>query len=297
MACNYFITGGTGTLGSETVKQLLLLPDTEKITIFSRDELKQKKMRNQFKDNRLHFVIGDVKDYESLKMAFHGKIDYVFHFAALKHIDVCEENPSECIKTNFYGTQNIVNLVIEKDIKKLIFSSTDKAINPINIYGMSKLMAEKMIRNIDAQDSCNRFLIFRWGNVLGSRGSLLDIIKKSLLDSNEILLARCHDENEKVTRFFVLIQDAVEFMIACKDQYNVNDCLVPPMKGAQIDRLVAITAEMLKIVCYSLNYYRLPVIEKSHEEIRFAPWKEVVSSKDVPQYTDEELTSMIKRCL
>lgn len=291
---NYFITGGTGTLGRETARQLLTSKDTGKIIIFSRDELKQKQMKSEFNDPRLQFVIGDVKDYDSLKRSVHGEIDYLFHFAALKHIDVCEENPAECLKTNFHGTQNVVNLVIKKNIRKMIFSSTDKAVNPINIYGMSKFMAEKMIRNTNQEIPFNRFLIFRWGNVLGSRGSLVDIVKENLEKKDVINIAN-FSNSEDVTRFFILIENAVQFMLSNRDSLS-KQCLVPVMKGTPIKKVINAVAEALGHPSYRCGYYSLPRTEKAHEEMIFSG-DVSVNSREVDQFSHEELLMMVKRCL
>ena len=171
------ITGGTGSFGKEFSKQILKKYKPKKLIIFSRDELKQSEMSQDkyFKGKKnLRFFIGDIRDYQRLRMALR-EVDYVVHAAALKQVPAAEYNPIECIKTNIFGAENIINASIDNGVKKVIALSTDKAVNPINLYGASKLSSDKLFQsanNLTGNLDC-KFSVVRYGNVIGSRGSVL----------------------------------------------------------------------------------------------------------------------------
>ncbi len=177
---NILITGGTGSLGNQLVEKLLQENLVNKIVIFSRDELKQYEMAAKFGHNeKLRFFIGDVRDVTRLKMAFRD-IDIVIHAAALKHVPVCEYNPFEAIKTNIMGAQNVIDAAFEAEVKKVIALSTDKAANPINLYGATKLASDKLFIAANSYTGGRNtvFSVVRYGNVLGSRGSVIPIFIK-----------------------------------------------------------------------------------------------------------------------
>ena len=196
------ITGGTGSFGQACVENLLNNSNARRIIIFSRDELKQSEMASRLAahDSRLRFFIGDVRDKDRLERAFEG-VDYVIHAAALKQVPILEYNPSEAIKTNVLGTQNVIDAAINKKVKRVLLISTDKAANPANLYGATKLCAEKLMvnGNFYSGESGTRLSVVRYGNVLGSRGSLLHIINKQR-ERGEVTIT-----HEDMTRFWITL--------------------------------------------------------------------------------------------
>ena len=173
------ITGGTGSFGKVCVKHLIKNFKLKKIIVLSRDELKQFEMQQQIKDKRVRYFIGDIRDYSRLKFALKD-VDYIFHAAALKQVPAAEYNPIECINTNVYGTENLIKAAIECKVKKVLMLSTDKAVNPINLYGATKLCAEKLFINANylAGSQNTSFSVARYGNVINSRGSVIPFFKK-----------------------------------------------------------------------------------------------------------------------
>ena len=173
------ITGGTGSFGKQCVETLLKHHQPKKIIVYSRDELKQYEMAQKFYSPIMRYFIGDVRDEQRLGMAMR-EVDYVIHAAALKHIPVAEYNPMECIKTNINGADNVINVALEQGVEKVIALSTDKAVNPINLYGATKLAADKLFvaANNIVGDRRTRFSVVRYGNVLGSRGSVVPFFQQ-----------------------------------------------------------------------------------------------------------------------
>lgn len=174
------ITGGTGSFGRHYVKKLLDQYSPKKIIIFSRDELKQFEMQQQFPQDCIRFFIGDVRDRDRLIMAMRG-VDYVIHAAALKQVPAAEYNPMECIKTNVHGAENVIHAALECKVEKVIALSTDKAANPINLYGATKLCSDKLFvaaNNLVGLDRPTRFSVVRYGNVVGSRGSVVPFSRR-----------------------------------------------------------------------------------------------------------------------
>ena len=205
---NILITGGTGSFGTEAINFLLKKTKLKKLIIFSRDENKQYLLENTIKDKRLRFFLGDVRDEERLIMAFRN-VDYIIHAAAQKHVPSSEYNPFESIKTNVFGAQAIISAAIKTKIKKVISLSTDKACNPINLYGATKLCSEKLFINANQLSGKNgtKFSVVRYGNVIASRGSVIPFFKELSKDpKNKIPLT---DRN--MTRFFISLSDAVFF--------------------------------------------------------------------------------------
>ena len=205
---NILITGGTGSFGTEAINFLLKKTKLKKLIIFSRDENKQYLLENTIKDKRLRFFLGDVRDEERLIMAFRN-VDYIIHAAAQKHVPSSEYNPFESIKTNVFGAQAIISAAIKTKIKKVISLSTDKACNPINLYGATKLCSEKLFINANQLSGKNgtKFSVVRYGNVIASRGSVIPFFRElSKNPKNKIPLT---DRN--MTRFFISLSDAVFF--------------------------------------------------------------------------------------
>ena len=238
------ITGGTGSFGKSFILHTLInYPGVERIVVYSRDELKQFEMANQpdfikYSD-RLRFFIGDVRDKERLLMAFEG-VDVVIHAAALKQIPACEYNPFEAIKTNVLGAQNIIEAAILKGVKKVIALSTDKACSPINLYGATKLCSDKLLvaGNAYAGKHCTRFSVVRYGNVLGSRGSVIPYFRKLIRDGAKELPIT--DFN--MTRFWLNLDEAVEMVLIAIESMLGGELFVkkiPSMKIIDLAKAMA----------------------------------------------------------
>ncbi len=218
------ITGGTGSLGNALSAYLLKNTALRRIIIYSRDELKQHEMRQRFNDDpRLRFFIGNVRDLDRLRRAFTG-VDYVIHAAALKQVPAAEYNPFECIKTNVIGGQNVIEAALDCGIKKLVALSTDKACNPINLYGATKLCSDKLFvaGNAYAGGSETRFSVVRYGNVSGSRGSVVPLFKKLAAQVGEVTIT-----DERMTRFWITIENAVELVMDSFAQMEGGEIFVP----------------------------------------------------------------------
>jgi UDP-N-acetylglucosamine 4,6-dehydratase/5-epimerase len=233
---NILITGGTGSFGNEFVSYLLKNYKCNKVIVFSRDELKQHDMKIKFnKFKNLRFLIGDIRDLERLKFAFKG-VDYVVHAAALKQVPIAEYNPLEFIKTNIIGSSNIVTAALDNRVKKVMALSTDKAVNPINLYGASKLCAEKIFIDANAITGTDstKFSIVRYGNVLNSRGSLIPLILKAKLENKtEVPLT-----DKRMTRFFISLNEAVKFVISSMEFMDKGEIFVPKMPSVYIKDLI-----------------------------------------------------------
>lgn len=201
-----FITGGTGSWGHELILQLLSL-NPKKIIVFSRNEERQVQMRRLIEDPRLSFFIGDIRDRKALVAGLKG-VDYVFHLAALKHVPVCEEQPLEALKTNVTGTENVIEAAIENGVKKVINVSTDKAADPVNFYGMTKAIGEKLIIYANHLHSDTAFICVRGGNVLGSSGSVLQLFKDQIKQKNEVSIT-----DKRMTRFFLTKEKTIQLLL------------------------------------------------------------------------------------
>ena len=225
------VTGGTGSFGQRCVRTLLTGSLAKKIIIFSRDELKQSEMQVQLSDPReqLRFFIGDVRDLERLQRAFAG-VNYVIHAAALKQVPMVEYNPFEAVKTNILGTQNVVNAAIDQGVEKVILVSTDKAANPANLYGATKLCAEKLFvnGNVYSGEGGTQFSVVRYGNVLGSRGSLLKVIEQQRA-SGELTIT-----HEEMTRFWITLDQGVGFVLDCLRAMRGGEIFIPKIPSMRI---------------------------------------------------------------
>ena len=238
------ITGGTGSFGNAATEYLLKNVKLKKIIIFSRDENKQLEMSNRFKSKHLRFFIGDVRDGSRLDMALKN-VDYVLHAAALKQVPAAEYNPFECIKTNVNGTQALILACIKNKVKKIVGLSTDKACNPVNLYGATKLCAEKLF--INANQFTNKketsFSVVRYGNVLASRGSVIPYFK-DLIAKGEKSLPLTHKE---MTRFFISLQDAVKFVLNMLKISNGGEIFIPKMPSIHILDLIKIINKKIDV--------------------------------------------------
>ncbi|MEI6154434.1 MAG: polysaccharide biosynthesis protein, partial [Deltaproteobacteria bacterium] len=210
------ITGGTGSFGKKATEIILTRYKPKKLIIFSRDELKQFEMAQQFPDSKydcIRYFIGDVRDKERLYRAFHG-VDYAIHAAALKQVPAAEYNPFEAVKTNIIGAQNVINVAIDQGVKKVIALSTDKAANPINLYGATKLCSDKLFiaGNSYAGDDDTKFSVVRYGNVIGSRGSVIPFFLK--LRKTGVLPIT----DPRMTRFWITLEQGVDFVLSCLER-------------------------------------------------------------------------------
>jgi UDP-N-acetylglucosamine 4,6-dehydratase len=287
----YVVLGGTGTLGKAIIRQLSF-QDYSEIVCYSRCELKQKQMQKEFKSfPRLSFRLGDIRSYDNLLPAIHGA-DVIFHVAALKHVDVLEENPEESIQTNILGTLNVADAAINSGVKRVIFSSTDKAVDPINVYGMCKGISEKVLLRRNEIQSDTRFSIYRWGNVLGSRGSVLQSFIDSLKKEKRVYIT--HSE---MTRFWIRIEDAVRFIFDTYPTDSGQHVLIPPIKSAPLSALIRILAELIGIKDFEFVTTGLRRGEKIHETLRSMHEFFPLDSKNGLRYSDQELREILKDTL
>jgi UDP-N-acetylglucosamine 4,6-dehydratase len=227
------ITGGTGSFGNKFVEIMLARHRPRRLCIFSRDEWKQSEMMARFKDPSLRFFIGDVRDRERLVRAMHG-VDIVFHAAALKQISACEYNPFEAIQTNVLGAKNVIDAAIDEGVKRVIGISTDKCVNPINLYGATKLCAEKLFvqGNVYGHPRGTAFSVVRYGNVVGSRGSVVPIFAAQRASGRVTVTDRA------MTRFWIALADGVEFAIRGAQLMRGGEIFVPKIPSMRIMDLV-----------------------------------------------------------
>lgn len=225
------ITGGTGSFGKKYTRTILSRFNPKRIVIYSRDELKQFEMQQEFDDPRMRFFIGDVRDRDRLAQGMQG-IDYVIHAAALKQVPAAEYNPMECIKTNIHGAENVISAALQNDVEKILALSTDKAANPINLYGATKLASDKLFvaANNIAGGHPSRFSVVRYGNVVGSRGSVVPFFKR-LIKSGSDHLPITH---EKMTRFWISLQDGVDFVLKNFERMIGGEIFVPKIPSVRI---------------------------------------------------------------
>ncbi len=230
------ITGGTGSFGKAFTKYVLTHYDPKKIIIYSRDEFKQFNMANDFKEykDKLRFFIGDVRDIERMKRAFNG-VDYVIHAAAMKQVPACEYNPNEAIKTNIHGAQNVIEASLDCGVKKVVALSTDKAVNPVNLYGGTKLVSDKLFIAANAYTGENdlSFSIVRYGNVAGSRGSVIpffdDIIQKG---GKELPIT-----DYRMTRFWISLDEGVQLVIKALEEAKGGETFISKIPSFKITDL------------------------------------------------------------
>jgi UDP-N-acetylglucosamine 4,6-dehydratase/5-epimerase len=233
------IVGGSGSWGQELTRQLLQREPETEITVYSRGEHRQVSMHVMFNDPRLKFVIGDIRDADSLKRAARG-MDTIFHLAALKHVPVCERNPEEAIKTNIAGTLNAVNVALEQEVGRFVLVSTDKAVDPINVYGVSKSMAEKVVINANLQSEGTIFVCIRGGNVLGTQGSVVPLFKEQILRANEITIT-----DPAMTRYLMRLEEAISLIFKASSEAIGGEIFVMKMPSARITDLADVMIKNL----------------------------------------------------
>jgi UDP-N-acetylglucosamine 4,6-dehydratase/5-epimerase len=225
------ITGGTGSLGKSLIKYLLAETKVRRIAILSRDELKQQHLRVQLNDDsRLRWFLGDIRDLDRLKRAFHG-VDYVIHAAALKQVDTGEYNPMEFIKTNVLGSQNVIDAAIDAGVKNVVALSTDKASSPINLYGATKLTADKLFVAANNYSFVygTTFAVVRYGNVMGSRGSVIPFFREMNAQGRPLPIT-----DLRMTRFWISIESAVKFVVDSLEMMTGGELYVPRIPSMKI---------------------------------------------------------------
>lgn len=229
------ITGGTGSFGRRFVKTILKYYKPRRVIVYSRDELKQFEMQQTFNTPEMRYFIGDVRDPERLSQAMRG-VDYVIHAAALKQVPAAEYNPMECIKTNIHGAQNVINAAIENEVEKVIALSTDKAANPINLYGATKLASDKLFvaANNLTGGHRTRFSVVRYGNVAGSRGSVVPLFQKLIAEGAKELPVT----DPRMTRFWITLQDGIYFVLRSFERMQGGEIFVPKLPSMRITDLV-----------------------------------------------------------
>ncbi|MGP7818527.1 UDP-N-acetylglucosamine 4,6-dehydratase (inverting) [Niallia sp. 01092] len=248
------VTGGTGSFGRKFISKILDM-NVQKVIVFSRDELKQYEMAQEYTDSRMRFFIGDVRDKDRLYRAFEG-VDIVIHAAALKHVGACEYNPFEAVKTNIHGAQNIIEAAIDKGVQKVIALSTDKACSPVNLYGATKLASDKLFvaANSYVGDKETSFAVVRYGNVVGSRGSVVPFFKK-MKETGELPIT-----DERMTRFWITLEQGVQFVLDSLERMHGGEIFIPKIPSMKVvDLAKAIAPEC------SIKYVGIRAGEKIHE--------------------------------
>jgi UDP-N-acetylglucosamine 4,6-dehydratase/5-epimerase len=240
------VTGGTGSFGKKFVEMMMNEYHPARLIVYSRDELKQHEMRMAgFDHPDLRYFIGDIRDLPRLRRAFNG-VDLVVHAAALKQVPACEYNPMEAVKTNILGSSNVVDAALDAGVEKVLALSTDKAVNPVNLYGATKLAAEKLMiqSNAYAGGMTTRFSCVRYGNVVGSRGSVVPLFIQQR-DGGEITLT-----DDRMTRFWISLEQGVRFVIRCIEDMHGGEVFVPKipsMKMTDLAKAIAPDAQIRNI--------------------------------------------------
>lgn len=251
------ITGGTGSFGRALTKRLLD-SKARRVAIFSRDELKQLEMKNEYQDKRLRFFLGDIRDSSRLDIALHN-VDYVVHAAALKQVDTGEYNPMEFVKTNIVGSQNVIDACIRNRVKKVVALSTDKASSPINLYGATKLTADKLFSAANNYSSGygTLFSVVRYGNVMGSRGSVIPLFKQLAAENKTFTIT-----DKRMTRFWITLEQAVEFVLNSIEIMQGGELYVPRIPSMRV-------MDLAQAIKKDFNYREIGIRpgEKLHEEM------------------------------
>ena len=253
------VTGGTGSFGKEFLRTILERHDPDRVVVFSRDELKQYDMRvTSGEDARVRYFLGDIRDRDRLNMALHG-VDYVVHAAALKQVDTAEYNPMEFVKTNILGSENVIQASLDCGVKKVVALSTDKASSPANLYGATKLTADKLFisSNHYAVDGSTRFAVVRYGNVMGSRGSVIPFFRRLAAAGERLPIT-----DLRMTRFWITLPQAVDFVISSFDDMSGGELYVPRIPSVRVMDLAEAIAPRTETVEVGIRPG-----EKLHEEM------------------------------
>ncbi len=266
------VTGGSGSWGNELVRQLLEHANCpDEIRIYSRGEHKQVEMKAYYQNPKLKFIIGDIRDKNILHFAMKG-VDTVFHLAALKHVPVCEDNPWEAILTNIYGTQNVIEAAIANNVKLVVDVSTDKAVDPFNLYGVTKSAGEKLIINANKLNSSCKFICVRGGNVIGTNGSVIPLFKSQILADNKITIT-----DAEMTRFLMSTKQAIGLIFEAIKRYESGDIFVLRMPAATVMTIAKSMIELFGDTDTKVEVIGKRQGEKMHELL--------VSKNEIP-FTD-----------
>ncbi len=270
------ITGGTGSFGKAFIQHALAHLNPRRLAVLARDELKQSELRPRFDDPRMRWFIGDIRDRDRLMRAFHG-VDYIIHAAALKQVDTAEYNPFEYVKTNVLGSQNVVDAAIDSGVKQVVALSTDKASSPINLYGATKLTADKLfIAANNYAGRATRFAVVRYGNVVGSRGSVIPYFKQCLAAGDPLPIT-----DRAMTRFWITLPQAVQFVVEAFETMTGGELFVPRIPSMRITDLVEAMAPGYPTIDIGIRPG-----EKLHEEM--------ISSEDSLRTVRQETRYIVK---
>jgi len=269
------VTGGTGSFGNALAGSLLD-KDLAEIRIFSRDEKKQDDMRKYFKNSKLKFYIGDVRDYDSIMNAMRG-VDFVFHAAALKQVPSCEFHPLQATKTNAIGTENILESAVVCNVKRVICLSTDKAVYPINAMGISKALMEKIAVAKSRNSNTTTICVTRYGNVMASRGSVIPLFVNQIVTGNPITITDPH-----MTRFMMTLEDAVELVLYAFNNGHQGDIFVQKAPAARIDTLALALSDLMHKPRHEINIIGTRHGEKLYEVLLSR--EEMVEAEDLGDY-------------
>ncbi|NKB17245.1 MAG: UDP-N-acetylglucosamine 4,6-dehydratase (inverting) [Pseudanabaena sp. CRU_2_10] len=288
------ITGGTGSFGKQCVKTLLRDRQPKKVIVYSRDELKQYEMSQEFDSPIMRYFIGDVRDRDRIQLAMRG-VDYVIHAAALKHIPIAEYNPMECIKTNIDGSNNVINASLECGVKKVIALSTDKAVNPINLYGATKLAADKLFvaANNIAGDLITRFAVVRYGNVVGSRGSVVPFFQKLVMEgAQEIPIT-----DPRMTRFWITLQQGVDLVLNSFQRMQGGEIFVPKIPSMKMTDLAAALAPNITLKIIGIRpgeklHEAMCPVEVAHITLEFSDHYVIAPTIEYPYSTDYKCNAL-----
>lgn len=307
------ITGGTGSFGKAFLLECLK-KNPRQVRIFSRDELKQAQLKEEINDGRVEWLLGDIRDYERLCVALEG-VDIVVHAAAMKRIEKCERDPQEALKTNILGSANVVNASLRQNVECAILISTDKAVYPVNLYGATKLTAEKIWIQSNTYRGKNhrtKFSVVRYGNVLGSRGSVINLFK------DQIAKGVIKVTDQRMTRFFITLQEAVDLVQLALEMQQGGEIFIPKLKSASIYQLAKLVAGKIPIEITSqrggeklhetlvtleersrlVSYKHFSVINPEVVTWSYKPWRSeerhwVENSDQADKYTDQELNGLL----
>lgn len=259
---SYLVTGGTGSFGQAIVRALLDDPATSRLVVFSRDELKQHQMRlDGYTDERLRFFIGDVRDRDRLRRAMNG-VDTVVHAAALKQVDTCEYNPLEAVRTNVDGTANVIGAALDTDVQRVLALGTDKAVDPTNLYGATKLVAEKLVVDANAYSGADGplFAATRYGNVISSRGSVLPVFQAQHAAGLPLTVT-----DPSMTRFVLTVAQGVTFVLACLDSMVGGEVFIPKLPAVSVSTICDAVQEVGTMIRRVRSITGLRPGEKMHE--------------------------------
>ncbi len=307
------ITGGTGSFGKAFLRDVLT-KNPRQVRIYSRDELKQAQLKEEFNDPRILWLLGDIRDSERLLMAMEG-VDVVIHAAAMKRIEACEKDPQEAIKTNVNGTANVINASLKSNVSHAILISTDKAVYPVNLYGATKLCAEKTWLQSNTYRGKNhptKFSVVRYGNVLGSRGSVLHLFK------DQLHLGILKVTDERMTRFFITLQEAIDLVQMALEFMQGGEIFVPHLKSTSILELAQLVAGKIPVQITNqrggeklheslitkeesirlVSYEKYSVINPELTTWPYNPWISEMrvfyeTSDTAPRYSSKELNELL----